>query len=339
VKAIVYDKYGPPEVLHIAEVPRPELKDNEVMVKVFAVSVNYGDTAARNFKSLTSKTFNMPLLLMYITRLGFGLKNPKKKILGNEFAGKIEAVGKAVTRYKKGDDVFGYLASNMGAYAEYARISENGILAGMPAGTSYEEAASAPYGAIVALEVLKKVKVKPGDKVLVNGASGAIGSAALQILKNQGAVVTGTCSTARIAYIKALGADTVIDYTKEDFTHSGEVYSLIVDVLGKSSFAHGKKVLSPTGVCLYTSFKTGKLFQMLFSAGSKRKAVCALSMGKRESLEELKQMIEAGKYKTIIDKGYPPEQAAEAHQYLESGRAQGKIVIAMDPRAKLKPVK
>jgi NADPH:quinone reductase-like Zn-dependent oxidoreductase len=320
------------------EALRPELRDNEVMVKIFATTVNYGDIAARDFRHLTSKTFNMPLALLLYAKVNFGLTGPRKKILGSEFAGKIEAVGKAVTKYKKGDDVFGYLGEKMGAYAEYAHIAESGMLAKMPAGTTYEEAASVPYGATVALEVLKKVKIQPGQKVLVHGASGAIGSAALQIVKNQGAIVTGTCNTARTEYVKALGADRVIDYTKEDFTQGGVVYDLIIDILGKSSFTRCKKVLSRNGVCLYTSFKTGKLIQMLLSAAGSRKAFCVLSTGKRESLEDLKKLIEAGKYRIIVDKSFPPDKAAEAHKYLESGRAQGKIVIDIDEQAKQKPV-
>jgi NADPH:quinone reductase-like Zn-dependent oxidoreductase len=214
MKAIVYHAYGGPEVLRLEEVPQPTPKDNEVLVKVAATTVNYGDIAARNFRHLTSKTFNMPLPLLLMAKMGFGLSKPKKQILGNEFAGEVAAAGKSVTGFKPGDRVFGYLGEAMGGYAEYACVPESGIITKMPAGMTYEQAAGAPYGAIVAMEVLDRVEIRAGQKVLVNGASGAIGAAALQIAKSRGAVAAGTCRAARMGYVKALGADKVINYTK-----------------------------------------------------------------------------------------------------------------------------
>jgi len=333
MKAIVCTKFGSPDVLHLEEVEKPVPKDNEVLISVYATSVNYGDLAARNFKNVTPRQFNMPFIFWLLTRIFFGLNKPKIKILGSEFAGEIEAVGKEVTLFKKGDPVFGYLGQNMGAYAEYLCMPEDGVLAIKPANMTFEEAAAVPMGAIMALHLLReKGNIQPGQKVLVNGASGGIGSAAVQIAKNFEADVTGVCGTPRLEFVKSLGADKVIDYTQEDFTQGGETYDLIFDVLGKGSFARSKNSLSPNGRYLFASFKMKQLFQMLWTSitGSSKKVICAIAPGSTEDLIAVKALIEAGKIKTIIDKSFPMEQAAEAHRYVETGQKKGHVVITAE---------
>ncbi len=331
MKAIVYTEYGSPDVLQLKEVAKPTPKDNEIRVRVYATPVNYGDLIARNFKSITPRKFNMPLPVWLPARLYFGLRKPRVNILGSEFAGEIEAVGKEVTRFKAGDQVFGYLGQNMGANAEYLCVPEDGCVAVKPANMTYEEAAAVPYGAIMALNLLRKANIQPGQKVLVNGASGGIGSAAVQLARAYfGAEVTGVCSTPRLELVKALGAEKVIDYTQEDFTRSGETYDLIFDILGRSSFSRCKSVLKPNGIYLLASFKMKQLVQMLWTSrvGSK-KVICALSSDKVEDLIFIKELVEAGKFKSIIDRCYPAEQAAEAHRYVEEGHKKGSVIITI----------
>ena len=330
MKAVIYTEYGSPDVLHVAEVVKPTPKDNEVLIKVQAAPVNFGDLLARNFKSVSPRKFNMPIFFWLPARLAFGWQKPKKHILGSEFAGVVEAVGAHVTRFKPGDAVFGYRGPNMGAYAEYMCLPEDGMLAMKPANMTFEEAATVPYGALTALSLLRKVNVQRGQKVLINGASGGIGSAAVQLSKYFGAEVTGVCSTPRVGFVKALGADKVIDYTREDFTQNGETYDVIFDILGKISFGRGKKSLKPNGLYLFASFKMKQLLQMLWTkiAGGP-KVICALSSEKAEDLTFITELIEAGKYKVIIDKRYRMEQAAEAHRYVEAGHKQGNVVVTV----------
>jgi len=332
MKAIVCTEYGPPDVLQLKEAEKPTPKDNEILISVYATSVNYGDIIARNFKEVSPRKFNMPFLFWLIAKISFGLGKPKIKILGSEFAGEIEATGKDVKRFKEGDLVFGYLGQSMGAYAEYLCMPGDACVANKPANMTYEEAAVVPMGAIMALHLLReKGNIKPGQKVLVNGASGSIGSAAVQIAKTFGAEVTGVCGTPRLEFVKSLGADKVIDYTKEDFTQSGETYDLIFDVLGKGSFSRSKSSLSQNGCYLFASFKMKQLFQMLWTSmiGSK-KVICALAPGSTEDLISVKDFIEAGKIKSIIDRSFPFKQAAEAHRYVEQGHKKGNVVITVD---------
>jgi NADPH:quinone reductase-like Zn-dependent oxidoreductase len=332
MKAIVCTEFGPPDVLHIEEVEKPTPKDNEMLIRVYATSVNYGDLIARDFRHVTPRQFNMPFLFWLLSRLFFGLNKPKIKILGSEFAGEIEAVGKGVTLFKEGDSVFGYLGQNMGAYAQYLSMPEDGVLAIKPANMTYEEAATVPMGAIMALHLLReKGNIQSGQKVLINGASGSIGSAAVQIAKTFGAEVTGVCGTPRLEFVKSLGADKAIDYTQEDFTQSGETYDLIFDILGKGSFSHSKNSLSQNGRYLFASFKMKQLFQMLWTSlvGSK-KVICAIAPGSTEDLISVKELIEAGKIKAVIDRGFPLEQTAEAHRYVEKGHKKGNVVIAVE---------
>jgi NADPH:quinone reductase-like Zn-dependent oxidoreductase len=331
MKAIVYSNYGPPEVLQLKEVAKPIPRDNQVLIRVHATSVNFGDILARNFSAISPRQFNMPFVLWLLAKISIGLSQPKITILGNEFAGEVEAVGKNVKRFKPGDQVFGHPGQSFGAYAEYLCLPDDGVLAIKPANMTYEEAAVVPYGAVMALNLLRKVNIQAGQKVLINGASGGIGSAAVQIAKLFGAEVTGVCGTPRLEFVKSLGADRVIDYTKEDFTKNGETYDLIFDILGKSSFERCKNSLKPNGVLLYASFKVKQLFQMLWSSmtGGK-KIICAIAPGSTEDLISVKDLIEAGKIKAIIDRCFPLEQTAEAHRYVEEGHKSGNVVITID---------
>ncbi|HRQ36877.1 MAG TPA: NAD(P)-dependent alcohol dehydrogenase [Chloroflexota bacterium] len=327
MKAIVYTEYGSPDVLHLQEVSEPAPKENEILIRVAATAVNYGDLVARNFKNISYAEFNMPTIFMLPARFSFGWSKPKNPILGNEFSGVVEVVGHQVTRFKPGDPVFGYRGMNMGANAEYLCMPETGTVAHKPANLSHAETAVIP-GALIALNILKKVNIRPGQKVLINGASGSIGSAALQLAKAQGAHVTGVCGTPRLAFVQALGADAVIDYKKEDFTQNGETYDLILDVLGKSSFARCKNSLKPGGVYLLASFKMKAVFQMLWtSIVGDKKVICALVGDSAADLVVIKEMAEAGQIKGLVDRCFPLEQATEAHRYVQAGHKRGNVVI------------
>ena len=324
MKAIVYTEYGPPDVLQLKEVEKPTPKDNEVLIKVHAATVTAGDCEIRSLK--------FPIWLRLLMRIMFGLRKPRKKILGQELAGEIESVGKDVKLFRKGDQVFASTyGMNVGAHAEYKCMPEDGMVAIKPANMTYEEAATVPF-AFIAMNLLRKVDIQSGQEVLINGASGGIGSAAVQLTKHHfGAEVTGVCSTPRLELVKSLGADKVIDYTKEDFTKSGETYDLIFDILGKSSFSRCKSSLKQNGRYLLASFKMRQLFQMLRTkmVGSK-KVICAMATDKIEDLIFLKELIEAGKIKSVIDRRYPLEQTAEAHRYVEAGQKKGSVVITVE---------
>lgn len=331
MKAIVFTEYGTPDVLKIKEVAKPTPKENEILVRVHATPINYGDLIARNFGNLTPSEFNMPAPLYLPSRMAFGWNKPKINILGSELAGEVEAVGRDVTKFKTGDAVFAYLGMNMGANAEYVCIPEAGSVAHKPSNLGYEEASTLPYGAIMATSLLAKANLQRGQKVLINGASGGIGSMAVQLAKHFGADVTGVCGTPRLEFVKSLGADRVIDYTKEDFTQNGETYDLIFDILGRSSFSQVRRSLKPNGVYLLASFKMKALLQMLWTSitGSKQKVICSFANETTESLTFVKGLVEEGKIKAIVDKRFPMEQAAEAHKYVEGGHKQGNVVITI----------
>jgi NADPH:quinone reductase-like Zn-dependent oxidoreductase len=330
MKAIVYTEYGPPDVLHLAEVATPAPQGNELLIRVLAAPVNFGDLMARNFGNISAGEFNMPAILYFPARIAFGWRKPKQPILGSEFAGTVAAVGAAVTRFKPGDAVFGYRGPNMGAYAEYLCMPETGIVALKPANLSDAQAAAVPYGGLTALTLLRRVNIQSGQKVLINGASGGIGAAAVQLAKHQGAHVTGVCGTPRLEYVKALGADQVIDYTKEDFTQNGETYDLIFDILGRSSFAHCKNSLKPSGIYLPVSFKMKAVGQMIWTKMfSDKKVICAFSNEKPADLIFIKDLVEAGQYTSLVDRTFPLEATAEAHRYVEAGHKQGSVVITM----------
>jgi len=331
MKAVVFTEYGSPDVLKLEELPRPAPKENELLVRVRATPVNYGDLTARDF---ANSEFNMPALLYLPARLSFGWKRPRINVLGSELAGEVAAVGSRVTKFKPGDAVFAYLGMKMGANAEYVCLPENGSVALKPANLSYDEAATLPYGAIMAVSLLQKARLQPGQKILINGASGGIGAMAVQLAKHYGAEVTGVCGAPRLDYVKSLGADKVIDYTKQDFTRNGETYDVILDVLGRTSFARCKKALTPDGVLLFASFKGRALFDMLRTRlFSRQKVICALANEKVDSLLLVKELVEAGKVKALVDKRFPLEQTAVAHRYIEAGHRQGNVVITLNHAA------
>lgn len=329
MKAIIQTQYGSPEVLTLAEVPKPTPGDGDVLIKVVAVSVGFGDIYARNFRSVSPSKFSMPFLFWVLAKISFGINKPKKQILGAEFSGNVEAVGKKVKKFKAGDAVFGYSGASFGANAEYICVPEKGCISLKPANMSHKEAATVPYGSLMALGLLKQVKIEPEQKILINGASGGIGSAAVQLARNYfGAKVTGVCSTNRVDFVKSLGVEKSIDYLQTDYTKNGETYNIIFDIPGKSSYNQCKGSLAPGGILLLASFKTKHLLQMLMTklTGTKR-VQCALAIEQSRNLEFIKQLVEDGKYKAYIDKSFPLEQAADAHRYVESGLKKGSVVL------------
>ena len=330
MKAIVYDEFGSPDVLRLEEIARPEPSRGEILVQVRATSVNFGDIIARSFGSVTPRGFNMPLLFWLIAKMAMGWRKPRIRVLGNEFAGEVAAVGRDVKRFKPGDKVFGYAGQRFGAYAAFISLSEKAAVAHKPADLSYEEAAVIPYGALMAVSLLRKVKLLPGRKILINGASGGIGAAAVQIAKHLGADVTGVCGGARLDYVRALGADRAIDYARQDFTQNGETFDVIFDILGLTPFSRGRHSLEPRGVLLYASFKGRHLLAMLrTSLAGGRRAVCALAPGSLADLLAVKELVEAGAIKPIVDRRFPLEQAAEAHRYVETGERKGSVAIVV----------
>ena len=327
MKAVVYEKYGPPEVLQLKEVEKPIPKDNEVLIRIYATAVTAGDLNARNFVFV-------PPGLGLLARSMMGFRKPKKTILGSELAGEIESVGKNVKLFKKGDQVFGTDGNNVGTYAEYKCMPEEGVLAIKPTNMTYEEAATITFGALVALYFLRdKANIKKGQKVLVNGASGSVGTAAVQLAKYFGAEVTGVCSTRNLELVKSLGADKVIDYAKEDFSKNGETYDIIFDVVvGKTSFSRSKKSLKSNGFYLAVAGGLREMVQMVWTSmiGSKKVIVGGgVDCEKIESLVFIKELIKAGKLKAVIDKSYPLEQMVEAHRYVENGNKKGNVVITV----------
>lgn len=324
MKAIVYTQYGSPDVLHLQEVAKPTPKDHEVLIKIHATSVTTGDCNVRGFVFV-------PNGFKLMARLMFGIKKPKKPILGVELAGEIEAVGPAATSFKPGDQVFGIDGIRLGAYAEYKCMPEKAGLALKPTNLTYEEAVAVPNGALTALTYLRKMaKIQPGQHILINGASGSVGSAAVQLAKYFGATVTGVCSAANAEMVRSLGADHVIDYTQTDFTQNGVTYDIIFDTVGKASFSKSKNSLKPGGLYLAGAGGLREFGQMFRTSlfGSK-KVKAGVSSERKADLIFIKELVEAGKFKAAIDRSYPLEQAAEAHRYVDKGHKKGNVVITV----------
>jgi NADPH:quinone reductase-like Zn-dependent oxidoreductase len=324
MKAIIYTKYGSPDVLQLKEVEKPAPKDNEVLIRVYATTVNRTDYATIRAKTI-------------FDRLATGLLKPKKQITGTEFAGIVEEIGKNVKSLKVGDKVFGFDDAGSGAHAQYLTISEDKALTTIPNDITYEQSAASTEGAHYAYNFIKKVNVKSGQKILVNGATGAIGSAAVQLLKYFNVYVTAVCNTKNIDLVKSLGADKVIDYTKEDFTKDEEKYNFVFDAVGKSSFAKCKPLLKPGGV--YLSSDLGYMAQNVFLPlitpiikpliGNK-KTIFPIPTDIRGSILLIKKLIEEGKFKAVIDREYPLEQIVEAYRYVGTGHKTGSVVITVE---------
>jgi NADPH:quinone reductase-like Zn-dependent oxidoreductase len=329
MKAAVYEKYGPPEVLQLREVDKPIPGDNEVLIKIHATTVTSGDVRMRGLI--------IPPLVRPFMRLVLGLTGPKQTILGVDLAGKVEAVGKNVKLFKKGDKVFGSsYGTGSGTYAEYMCMSEDSVLATMPNNASYEESAAVFFGAHTALHFLRKANIKSGQKVLIYGASGALGTYAVQLAKHFGAEVTGVCSTANLEMVKSLGADKVIDYTKEDFTKSGDKYDVIFCTVGKSPFSGCINSLKENGVYLRAvHLELSPILRGIWaSMTTSKKIINGVAGETTEDLIFLRELIEAGKLKAAIDRTYPLEQIAEAHRYVEKGHKKGNVVITVVPDSK-----
>jgi NADPH:quinone reductase-like Zn-dependent oxidoreductase len=326
MKAIVWTAYGPPEVLQLREVEKPVPADNEVRIKIHATTVTAGDCEMRRLA--------LPIWIRLPMRFYVGPIKPKRMvILGQELAGEIEAVGKNVTRFRPGDQVFAATGVGMGGYAEYIclpEVSEDGAMASKPVNISFEEAAAVPFGGLEALHFLKQAKIQPGERLLVNGAGGTIGSFAVQLAKYYGAEVTAVDSAGKLDMLRAIGADRVIDYTQEDFTRSGQTYDVIFDVIGKSSYSGSMKSLTRNGRYLLANPRVSHMFRGLWSRMASGKRVIAGAASRTtEDLNFLKQLIEAGKLKTVIDRRYPLEQTSEAHRYAETGQKKGNLVITL----------
>ncbi len=327
MKAIVYTQYGPPEVLELRQVPKPSPKDNEILIKIYATTVNRTDCGFRKPE--------YPVII----RLVNGLFTPRKRILGSELAGEVEAIGNAVKTFKPGDRVFGLSAKNFGAHAEYICLPETGSITTMPANMSYAEAAAVCDGLMLAINYIREIDFSGKRKILINGASGSIGTACVQLASYYGADVTAVCNTRNIEIVKSLGADTVIDYTKEDFTKNGKLYDVVIDAVGKSSFFHCRKILRPGGV--YFSTELGYLAQNVFLAlltpilsglpgrRTGKKVKFPIPGDSKEDIIFFKELIEAGKYKAIIDRTYTLEEITEATTYVETGQKTGNVVITV----------
>ena len=321
MKAIVWTAYGPPEVLQLREVDTPVPKEGEVLIKVRATTVSAGDAELRGQR--------IPLLFRLALRLYVGIDRPRRMtILGQELAGEVDAVGAGVTRFKPGDRVFGTPGLRLGGYAEYACMPANGALARIPASVTFEQAATLPVGGIEALHFLRQAKIRPGERILINGAGGCIGTYAVQLAKNLGAEVTAVDGAPQLATLLEIGADRVIDYTREDFTWAGDRYNIVFDVIGKAPFAGVVRTLEPGGRFLVSNPGMVHRLSRLWAEATGRVKLFTWSSGmSEENLSDLAGQIASGRIRAVIDRVFPLEQAAEAHRYAESGEKKGHVVI------------
>jgi NADPH:quinone reductase-like Zn-dependent oxidoreductase len=327
MKAIVWTKYGSPDVLRLMEIGKPSPREDEVLIKVNAATVTAGDCEMRSLK--------FPIWLSLPMRLYIGVRKPKRvRIIGQELAGEIEAVGKKVSHYKVGDQVFASTGFSTGTYAEYVCLPEKpeeGALALKPTNMSHEEAAAVPLGGLESLHFLRKGNVRSGQKVLINGAGGSIGTFGIQLAKHFGAEVTAVDSTAKLDMLRAIGADQVIDYTRGDFTKNGQTYDVIFDVVGKSSFGASMRSLNENGVYLIANPRLSTLIRARWASRfSSKKVILEMTIQKTEDLNFLKGLVEAGKIRTVIDRRYPLEKTADAHRYVETGQKKGNVIITID---------
>jgi len=320
MRAVVHDRYGPPDVLRLEEVERPVPKDDEVLVKIHATTVNRTDCGFRAAK---------PFIIRFFT----GLRRPKWRIPGYELAGEVEAVGAAVSEFAVGDRVFGANVGRYGAHAEFVCVRERAPLAKMPSDVTFEEAAAVCDGAILALNCLRLADIRSGQRLLVYGASGSIGTAAVQLGKHLGADVTAVCNTKNLELVRSLGADPVIDYLQEDFTKSGERYDVIFDAAGKTSFAHCRRSLVKGGIYLPTDGWWNLMLALLarrIRIGDKRVLMAIPPRYGKADVLLLKRLLEAGSYRAVIDRSYPLEQVVEASRYVETGQKTGNVVLTVN---------
>ena len=325
MKAVVYDTYGPPDVLRIEEVARPVPKEDELLIKVHATTVNRGDVHTREANRSSG------LAASLLSRLVSGIRRPRHRILGREFAGEVEAVGAAVSEFAVGDHVFGLGGLSFGAHAEFMCMRESARIAHMPAGMSFEEAAPITDGALNALMCLKQADLRKGRRILIYGATGAIGTAGVQLARYFEADVTAVCNTKNLELVKSLGADRVIDYTKEDFTKNGETYHVIFDAVGKLSFTRCLDSLKPGGFFLPTDGFENLWRALMPSRTGAKKVVFQLPPRQtKQDVLFLKELVEAGKYRPVIDRRYPLEDVVEASRYVETQQKTGNVVLSID---------
>ncbi len=323
MKAIVCIKYGPPEVLHLKEVPKATPKPNEILIRNHAITVIAGDCEMRGFN------FSYPLRLRLLMRLAVGLRGPRKTILGQELAGVVEEIGENVTLFREGDQVFAATGFGMGAYAEYTCVSEKGLVASKPTNMTFEEASTVPIGGLEALHFMRKANLQSGQKIVINGAGGSIGIFAIQLAKYWGADVTAVDIARKFDMMRTLGADYVIDYTEEDFTESGEIYDVIFDIVGKATFSGCMRSLGGDGIYLLGNGWLSRTDKMT-AERSNRQALGYSSDYQSKHLVYLKELIEAGTIRTFIERTYPLEEMVEAHRYVETGQKIGNVVITVE---------
>lgn len=322
MRAVVYERYGPPEVLQLTDRPRPEPKPDELLIRVRATTVTSGDFRARSLQ--------MPRGFGPLARPVFGFSRPRQPVLGTEFAGDVEAVGSGVSEFRAGDAVFGFRGFRMGCYAEFITMKESGALARKPANLSHEQAASLCFGGTTALDFYRRGKLQRGDRVLVNGASGAVGTAAVQLAKHFGAHVTAVCSGANAELVKSLGADEVIDYTRQDFAQTGARYDVIVDTVGTAPYARSRDALAPGGRLLLVLATLADGLQALWlSATGPLKVIAGPASERVEDVQTLGRLAESGELRPVIDRTYPLERIVEAHRYVDTGRKRGSVVITL----------